>query len=52
MTIKSIPVLEGASAEAFIRRADENAKLKNPKLTAEEKAKIDKFLAKSKAFKF
>lgn len=52
LTIKTIPVLTGRSAEEFDRRADENAKLPTPQLTEEQKARIDEVLAKSKAFKW
>lgn len=52
ITIKSIPVLEGASAEEFVRRAEENAFKTTPVLSAKDKKRLQVVLDKSKTFKF
>ena len=50
--VKHIPVLEGASAEEFIRRADENERHPTPRLSPEEKERLRRVLAKSRSFRF
>lgn len=50
LSIKSIPVLYGETAERFEAEAEQNAKRPTPRLTAERKSSLDAFLARSKAF--
>ena len=52
MTIKNIPVLEGAAAEEFVRSADENAVKTTPRLSATAKKRLQKVLEKSRSFRF
>lgn len=52
ITIKNIPVLEGATAEEFVCRADKNATKKTPQLSLEAKKRLQKVLAKSRSFRF
>ncbi len=52
ITIKTIPVLEGVTAEDFVRRAELNAQKVTPTLSASAKRRIDAVLKKSRAFKF
>lgn len=51
-TIKSIPVLEGQSAENFVRRADRFSSVPTPTLSENEAEQLSMFLEKSKLFKF
>ena len=44
ITIKNIPVLEGATAEDFVRSA--------PRLSASAKKRLQKVLEKSRSFRF
>ncbi len=52
ITIKNIPVLEGATAKEFVRRADENAVKATPRLSASAKKRLQKVLDKSRSFRF
>lgn len=52
ITIKSIPVLEGSTAEEFVRNADKNASQATPQLSATEKKRLQKVLEKSRSFQF
>ncbi len=52
ITIKTIPVLEGATAEDFVRRAEQNSRKTTPMLSVSAKKRIDAVMAKSRAFKF
>lgn len=52
ITIKSIPVLDGTTAEEFVRRADKNASKETPQLSLEAKKQLQKVLAKSRSFRF
>lgn len=52
ITIKNIPVLEGATAEDFVRSADKNAAKATPRLSATAKKRLQKVLAKSRSFRF
>lgn len=52
ITIKNIPVLEGATAEDFIRSADENAVKATPRMSAAAKERLQKVLEKSRSFRF
>lgn len=52
ITIKNIPVLEGATAEAFVRNADKNATRVTPRLSAAAKKRLKKVLEKSRSFRF
>jgi hypothetical protein len=52
ITIKSIPVLEGKTAEEFVRRAEKNAILRTPSLSKTEADRLQTVLDKSKRFKF
>ena len=52
ITIKNIPVLEGATAEDFVRRADKNAVKATPRLSATAKKRLQKVLEKSRSFRF
>ncbi len=52
ITIKNIPVLEGAAAEEFVRNADENAVKATPRLSASAKKRLQKVLEKSRSFQF
>jgi len=52
LTIKSIPILEGKSAEDFVRKAEHYSSAPTPQLSKKESAKITEFLEKSKAFAF
>lgn len=52
ITIKSIPVLEGGTAEEFIRRAEKNASKATPVLFTKSKKRLQTVLEKSKTFKF
>lgn len=44
ITIKNIPVLEGATAEDFVRSADKNAVKATPRLSATAKKRLQKVL--------
>ena len=52
ITIKNIPVLEGTTAEDFIRSAEENATKATPHLSASAKKRLQKVLEKSRSFRF
>ncbi len=52
ITIKNIPVLEGATAEEFVRRAELNAQKTTPILSDSAKKRIDNVMEKSRTFKF
>jgi len=52
ITIKNIPVLEGATAEDFVRSADKNAAKVTPRLSVEAKKRLRKVLEKSRSFRF
>lgn len=52
ISIKNIPVLEGATAEEFIRRAEKNSENSTPKLSLSSQRRLTKILKKSKSFKF
>ena len=52
ITIKNIPVLEGATAEDFVRSADENAMKATPCLSDSAKKRLQKVLEKSRSFRF
>ena len=52
ITIKNIPVLEGATAEEFVRSADENAVKATPRLSDSAKKRLQKVLEKSRSFRF
>lgn len=52
ITIKNIPVLEGATAEDFVRSADKNATQPTPKLSMTAKKRLQDVLEKSRSFKF
>ena len=47
ITIKNIPVLEGATAEDFVRSADKNAVKATPRLSATAKKRLQKVLEKN-----
>ena len=49
ITIKNIPVLEGATAEDFVRNAEKNAVKVTPQLS---KKRLQKVLEKSRSFRF
>ena len=51
-TIKNIPVLEGTTAEDFVRHAEENATKATPRLSAAAKKRLQKILEKSRSFRF
>ena len=52
ITIKNIPVLEGATAEDFVRSADKNAIKATPRLSASAKKRLQTALEKSRSFRF
>lgn len=52
ITIKSIPVLEGATAEDFVRSADKNVSKATPRLSVTAKKRLQKVLEKSRSFRF
>ncbi len=52
ITIKNIPVLEGATAEDFVLRADKNARKATPRLSVTAKKRLQKVLEKSRSFQF
>ena len=52
ITIKNIPVLEGATAEEFVRSADKHAAKETPRLSASAKKRLQKVLEKSRLFRF
>lgn len=52
ITIKNIPVLEGTTAEEFVRSADENAVKATPRLSDSAKKRLQKVLEKSRSFRF
>ena len=52
ITIKNIPVLEGVTAEDFVRSADKNAAKVTPRLSVEAKKRLRKVLEKSRSFRF
>ena len=52
ITIKNIPVLEGATAEDFVRSADKNAIKATPRLSASAKKRLQKVLEKSQFIPF
>lgn len=52
ITIKNIPVLEGATAEDFVLNADENALKATPRLSASANKRLQKVLEKSRSFRF
>lgn len=52
ITIKDIPVLEGAVAEDFIRKAEALAKKETPILSEHSKKRIQIVMERSKHFKF
>jgi hypothetical protein len=52
ITIKSVPVLEGTTAEEFVRKAEKNALRRTPSLSKSSAKRLNKVLEKSKNFKF
>lgn len=52
ITIKNIPVLEGVTAEDFVRSADKNATKITPRLSVAAKKRLRKVLEKSRSFRF
>jgi hypothetical protein len=52
ITIRSIPVLEGKTAEEFVRRAEKDASRRTPSLSKASAKKLQTVLDKSKRFKF
>ena len=52
ITIKNIPVLEGTTAEDFVRSADANAAKVTPRLSVSAKKRLQKVLEKSRSFRF
>ena len=52
ITIKNIPVLEGVTAEVFVRSADKNAAKATTRLSVEAKKRLRKVLEKSTSFRF
>ncbi len=52
ITIKNIPVLEGVTAEDFVRSADKNATKVTPRLSVATKERLQKVLEKSRSFRF
>ena len=52
ITIKNIPVLEGATAEDFVRSAEKNAVKVTPQLSVTAKKRLQKVLEKSRSFRF
>ena len=52
ITIKNIPVLEGATAEDFVRNAEKNAVKVTPQLSVAAKKRLQKVLEKSRSFRF
>ena len=52
ITIKNIPVLEGATAENFVRSVDKNVSKTTPRLSVTAKKRLQKVLEKSRSFRF
>mgnify|MGYP006907450605 CR=1 FL=1 len=52
ITIKNIPVLEGATAEDFVLSTDKNAIKVTPQLFVAAKKRLQKVLEKSRSFRF
>ena len=52
ITIKNIPVLEGATAEEFVRSAEMNAAKTTPQLSIAAQQRLQKVLEKSRLFQF
>ena len=52
ITIKNIPVLEGAVAEDFVRKAESLSKEETPVLSECSKKRLQIVLERSKRFKF
>lgn len=52
ITIKNILVLEGATAEDFVRSAKKNAAKVTPRLSVAAKKRLQKVLEKSRSFRF
>lgn len=52
ITIKNIPVLDGATAEDFVRSADKNVAKATPRLSVAAKKRLQKVLEKSRSFRF
>ena len=52
ITIKNIPVLEGATAEDFVRNAEKNAVKLTLLLPVAAKKRLQKVLEKSRSFRF
>lgn len=52
ITIKNIPVLEGTTAEDFVRSAEKNAVKVTPRLSVTAKKRLQKVLEKSRSFRF
>ena len=52
ITIKNIPVLEGATAEDFVRSAEKNAVKVTPQLSETAKKRLQKVLEKPRSFRF
>lgn len=52
ITIKTIPVLEGQAAVEFVEQAEQNARLKTPKLSEKARRRLQAVLEKSRRFKF
>ena len=52
ITIKNIPILEGATAEDFVRSAEKNAVKVTPRLYVAAKKRLQKVLEKSRSFRF
>ena len=52
ITINNIPVLEGATAENFVRSVDKNVSKTTPRLSVTAKKRLQKVLEKSRSFRF
>lgn len=52
ITIKNIPVLEGATAEDFVRSAEKNVTKATPQLSVTAKKRLQTVLEKSRSFRF
>ena len=52
ITIKNIPVLEGATAEDFVRNAEKNAVKVTPQLSVAAKKRLQKVLKRPLAVRF
>ena len=52
LTIKNIPVLESATAEEFVRSAEEDSVKAMSRLSDSAKKRLQKMLKKSRSFRF